>query len=70
MKKMIVGCLLVSSLSGCFMLASTPEGLRAWGDSQVGIITETRSNPDIKSGYWQNRDLRTGLQLGRQNHGK
>jgi predicted component of type VI protein secretion system len=68
--KTLLGCILLCSLSGCFMLASTPEGLRAYSDSQIGLVSESRTNPDIKGSYWQHREKFTGLTLGGGKNGK
>jgi hypothetical protein len=43
---------------GRFLLSSDAEGLRAFGDSLTGLITEGKASPDIKSAYWQNADAR------------
>jgi len=40
------------------------EGLRAWSDSQIGLVTEGKNPKNVKSAYWQNRDQMLGLQLG------
>lgn len=48
-----------SSDSGFVMLAGDAEGIRAYNDGLNGLVTNTKSSPDIKSSYWQNRDSET-----------
>lgn len=58
--------------SGYFNLQSDAEGLRAWGESQVGIITEVKNPPEQKSAYWdqQNRNAEVrGLRFRRVERG-
>lgn len=43
---------------GRFLLSADAEGIRAFGDSMNGLITEGKASPDVKSAYWQNADAR------------
>ena len=53
------------SEQGFVMLAGDAEGIRAYNDGIVGIITDTKSSPDVKSSYWQNRDGETQVRMMR-----
>jgi hypothetical protein len=62
MKKVILGCLIVVSCSGCWpyqdgvMIVGTPEGIRAYADGQNGLITNGKASDDIKSAHWAARE--------------
>ncbi|RLC80068.1 MAG: hypothetical protein DRI61_06570 [Chloroflexi bacterium] len=47
--------------SGFVMIAGDAEGVRAYNDGIVGIITDTKATPDVKSSYWQNREMETSV---------
>lgn len=47
--------------AGFVMLAGDAEGIRAYNDGINGVITNTKSSPDVKSSYWQNRDQETAV---------
>lgn len=38
-------------------LIGTAEGMRAFGDMQNGIISNSRISPDKKSAFWEQRNL-------------
>lgn len=48
-----------NSDAGFVMLAGDAEGIRAYNDGVIGLITDTKASPDVKSSYWQNRDNET-----------
>ena len=71
MKKVLFGCILLSccSCSGLstlnmgqdhFVMAGTPEGIRAFNDGQSGLITNA-VNPATKSAYYQLREQETAV---------
>ena len=60
----ISGCSSQVQRAGGFNLMTDAEGLRAWSDSQIGLVTEGKNPKNVKSAYWQNRDQMLGLQLG------
>lgn len=83
-KKMLLGAALLST-TGCttfgvhrmfdnndggfVMLAGDAQGIQAYNDGHVGLVTEARNNPDLKSAYWQNREKETtvrGLRFQRK----
>jgi hypothetical protein len=47
--------------NGYLMLNADAEGLRAFNDGMNGLVTNTKSSPDIKSSYWQNREQETAV---------
>jgi len=47
--------------AGFVMLAGDAEGIRAYNDGVNGVITNTKSSPDVKSSYWQNREQETAV---------
>ena len=50
---------------GFVMVAGNAEGIRAYNDGLIGIITDTKSSPDVKSAYWQNREAETSVRTMR-----
>lgn len=42
---------------GHIAIIADAQGMRAFGDSQIGLINEAKTSPDIKSSYFQHRDL-------------
>ena len=50
---------------GFVMLAGDAEGIRAYNDGINGVITNTKSSPDVKSSYWQNRDKEVKVRVFR-----
>lgn len=53
-----VGIAALFAMSGCVAVVGTPEGIRAYGDSQNGLVTNGKASADIKSAYWQQREQR------------
>jgi hypothetical protein len=50
---------------GFVMVAGNAEGIKAYNDGLIGIITDTKASPDIKSAYWQNREGETNVRTMR-----
>jgi hypothetical protein len=48
---------------GRLLLSADAEGLRAWNDGVVGLVTEARNNPEQKSSYWQNRSEQNTVKM-------
>jgi len=60
---LLTGCMTgLAQREGGFTLVTDAEGLQAWGDSQVGLVNETKASPDTKSSYWQTREQQVKAQ--------
>lgn len=44
---------------GFVVIAGDAEGIRAYNDGLIGVITDTKASADVKSAYWQNREAET-----------
>jgi hypothetical protein len=49
--------------NGFVMLAGDAEGIRAYNDGLLGLVTETKTSPDIKGPYWQAREKETDAKV-------
>lgn len=58
---------LLFASTGCVAVVGTPEGIRAYGDSQNGLITNGKASPDQKTAYWNTREHRETEESSRQN---
>jgi hypothetical protein len=61
---MVGESLFVGDDEGRFLLSSDAEGLRAFGDTLNGLVTEGKASPDIEGAYWKSRNENNrGLRL-------
>lgn len=44
--------------AGHFLMYGDAEGVRAYNEGLVGLVTDAKASPDVKSGYWQHKDER------------
>lgn len=49
--------------SGFVMLSGDAEGIRAYNDGLIGLVTETKNHPENKSSYWQSREKETEVRV-------
>jgi len=65
------GCGVVSMPSptqkGNILLAGDAEGMRALGDTLIGIQAESKSRPNVKSAYFVNRQYQEAEITAREN---
>ena len=66
------GCGLMSLPSpmqkGNILLAGDADGMRALGDTLIGIQAESKSKPNVKSAYFVNREQQEAEITARENH--
>jgi hypothetical protein len=48
---------------GFVMLAGNSEGIKAYNDGVIGLATEAKASPDVKSSYWQSRERETAVKV-------
>lgn len=77
MKRLIITGLVLGCTTGCgavgsyrimgppdhgvALISGPPEFVAAINDGQIGLVTEAKSNPDLKGPYWQNREKETTI---------
>ena len=44
---------------GYFEMRGDAEGIRAYSDHSVGLVTEGKTSPDVKGAFWQHREEQT-----------
>lgn len=68
----MTGCGLMSLPSpmqkGTVLLSADAEGMRALGDTLIGIQAESKSKPNVKSAYFVNREQQEAEITARENH--
>lgn len=51
-----LGAILLVWLSGCVVVAGTPDGIKAYGDYQVGTQKTAKESPDADNQYFKMRE--------------
>jgi len=62
----LIGCTGMSTLSigqDSFHAGGSTEGIRAYNDGLSGLVSNSRIDPNLKSGYWQNREKETAVKV-------